>query len=262
MSHRPVASIWKNSISTLIESFDHWWKELEAAIPDSGCDVFFRADDIGYPGRQFSEMITVFKKNEVPLSLALVPAWVNESRISELLEVLGPDLGLWCMHQHGYRHINCAKEGKKFEFGPSRDKAVIAAELTRGREKLGRLLGRNFCPFFTPPWNRCSSEAMHCLADLGFVAISRSINVAPCPLDNLPDLPINVDLHTIKKNSPEAGVRELQRQFMDAVKTDYAGLMLHHQRMNGTAVLFLDYLLAKIKRTPGFKIRDMRMMLS
>lgn len=262
MSYRTVASIWKNPISTLVDSFDQWWSKLVPVIPNSGCDVFFRADDIGYPGRQFSDMISVFKKHEVPLSLAVVPAWVNESRINELLETLGPDLSLWCMHQHGYRHRNCEKEGKKYEFGPSRDKKVISKELTKGRKKLDHLLGDNFCPYFTPPWNRCTSEAMHCLADLGFIAISRSINVTPCPLDNLPDLPINIDLHTLKEKTPANGIQRLQTQIETAVTTDYAGFMLHHQRMNQTSLLFLDYLLGKIKDTPSFKIKDIREMLS
>ncbi|CCO24702.1 polysaccharide deacetylase family protein [Maridesulfovibrio hydrothermalis] len=262
MSYRPVSSIWKNNISTLIESFDKWWNNLEKIIPESGCDVFFRADDIGYPGRQFSEMIEVFKSNETPLSLAVVPAWINEKRTKSLIDTLGPDLQLWCLHQHGYRHINCEKKGKKYEFGPSRDKEKIAAELTRGQQKLSRLLGKNFCPFFTPPWNRCTSEAMSCLADLGFIAISRSINVSPCPLDNLPDLPINIDLHTIKEKNPASGIAILKTQIENAVKNDYAGFMLHHQRMNKTSLLFLDFLLKKIRSTPGFRINDIREMLS
>ncbi len=262
MSHRPVASIWKNNISILQESFDNWWTKLESFIPENGCEVFFRADDIGYPGRQFTDMVNVFKKHETPLSLAVVPAWVNEKRIETILNDIGPDLNLWCLHQHGYRHINCEKEGKKFEFGPSREKSKISEELTRGQQKLSKLLGDNFCPFFTPPWNRCTSESMHCLADLGFVAISRSINVSPCPLDNLPDLPINIDLHTVKEKNPAQGIKILQGQIEDAVKSDYAGFMLHHQRMNKTSLLFLDYLLGKINHTPKLKVKDIREMLS
>ena len=262
MSYRPVASIWKNNISALISSFDFWWDHLEKIIPEEGCEVFFRADDIGYPGYQFSEMIRVFKKHEVPLSLAVVPAWVNESHIASLVETLKPELNLWCLHQHGYRHINCEKEGKKFEFGPSRDKRKVETELKKGQQKLKTLLGENFCPFFTPPWNRCTSETMNSLSDLGFVAISRSINVSPCPLDNLPDLPINIDLHTVKEKSPKSGIQILQSQIENAVQTDYAGFMLHHQRMNKTSFLFLDYLLGKIKSTPSFQIKDIRDMLS
>lgn len=103
---------------------------------------------------------------------------------------------------------------------------------------------------------------MHCLADLGFVAISRSINVSPCPLDNLPDLPINIDLHTVKEKKPAQGIKILQGQIEDAVKSDYAGFMLHHQRMNKTSLLFLDYLLGKINHTPKLKVKDIREMLS
>lgn len=112
MPYRPVATIWKNNISNLIQSFELWWESMESAIPDNGCDVFFRADDIGYPGLQFSDMISIFKKHSVPLALAVVPAWINEKRVNDLLRELGPNLDLWCLHQHGYRHVNHKTEKK------------------------------------------------------------------------------------------------------------------------------------------------------
>ncbi|MBI9110359.1 polysaccharide deacetylase family protein [Maridesulfovibrio ferrireducens] len=261
MSYRPISSIWKNDISELIESFESWWIKLEQLIPKKGCDIFFRADDIGYPGKQFSTMVDVFKKNKVPLALAVVPAWVNQDRIQMLFETLGPDMSLWCMHQHGYKHMNKEKSGKKFEFGPSRDRNKMTAELTKGKQKLDKLLGSSMCPIFTPPWNRCSTETMACLIELGFIAISRCINVSPYPLKGLPDLPINIDLHTIKEKDPKVGIKILMNQIEHAVQSDYAGFMLHHQRMNKTSVKFLDFLLAKIAETPSLRIQDIRDIL-
>ncbi|OEU65281.1 MAG: DUF2334 domain-containing protein [Desulfovibrio sp. S3730MH75] len=261
MSYRPISSIWKNNISDLIETFEIWWEKLSELIPEEGCDVFFRADDIGYPGKQFSAMIEVFQKNKVPLALAVVPTWVNQTRVQQLHETLGPDMSLWCLHQHGYKHTNQEKVGKKYEFGPSRDNKKVLAELTKGKLKLNKLLGNDMCPIFTPPWNRCTEETMTTLIELGFIAISRSINVAPFPLKGLPDLPINIDLHTIKEKNPKAGILNLMKQIENAVQSDYAGFMLHHQRMNKTAVRFLDFLLARIAETPSLRIQDMRDML-
>ncbi|WP_321404090.1 polysaccharide deacetylase family protein [Maridesulfovibrio sp.] len=261
MPGRPVSAIWKNNISTLTENFDLWWSNLEKHIPQEGCDVFFRADDIGYPGKQFSAMISAFKKNRTPLALAVVPAWFNENHRDLLFKELGPDLDLWSLHQHGYRHMNHEKQGKKFEFGPSREAHVIHGELERGKTKLNRLLGKHFCPLFTPPWNRCSAETMKCLVELGFNAISRSTNVSPQPPENLPDIPVNIDLHTIKESSPQKGMKTLQKLIIEAVESGHAGFMLHHQRMNKTSQLFLHYLLGKINNTPGLRIKDIRNML-
>ncbi|WP_421901698.1 polysaccharide deacetylase family protein [Maridesulfovibrio sp.] len=261
MPSRPVSAIWKNNISTLTESFDLWWDDFSRSIPQDGCDVFFRADDIGYPGRQFSAMIEILKEHNTPLAQAIAPAWLNEQRRDALLEELGPDLKLWCLHQHGYRHINHERTGKKFEFGPSREKNVIAAELGRGKGKLTKLLGAHFSPIFTPPWNRCSAVTMDCLVELGFKAISRSTNVSPQPPQELPDIPVNIDLHTMKNPSSEQGIKTLQSLMEDAVKSGIAGFMLHHQRMNKTSQLFLHYLLAKINSTPGLRVKDIRDML-
>ena len=261
MSYRPISSIWKNNISDLVDEFESWWEELEMLIPENGCDVFFRADDIGYPGKQFSMMIDIFKKNKVPLALAIVPTWLNQDRVQKIFEKLGPDLSLWCMHQHGYRHTNREKSGKKFEFGPSRDYDKLTAEITKGKQKLNKLLGNNMCPIFTPPWNRCTSETMTCLVELGFIAISRCINVSPYPVEGLPDLPINIDLHTIKEEDPKLGIKSLMNQIEHAVQSDYAGFMLHHQRMNKTSIKFLDFLLARIAETPKLRIQDIRDIL-
>ncbi|ACS79823.1 polysaccharide deacetylase family protein [Maridesulfovibrio salexigens] len=261
MSCRPVSAIWKNNLSTLTESFDLWWDDFIANIPHNGCDVFFRADDIGYPGKQFSAMINIFKEHKTPLALAVAPSWLNEQRRDILLEELGPDLNLWALHQHGYRHMNHEQTGKKFEFGPSRDKKVITGELGRGKAKLSKMLGDNFSPIFTPPWNRCSADTMESLVELGFSAISRSTNVYPNPPQKLPDIPVNVDLHTIKESSPEQGIKTLQSLMEEAVKSGCAGFMLHHQRMNKTSQLFLHYLLGKINITPGLRVKDIRELL-
>ncbi|NDV23496.1 polysaccharide deacetylase family protein [Desulfovibrio sp. JC022] len=261
MPARPVSAIWKNKISTLTESFDLWWDDFSKIIPQDGCDVFFRADDIGYPGKQFSAMIDAFQKNNTPLALAVVPAWLNEQRRDMLLEKLGPDLNLWCLHQHGYRHMNNEQQGKKFEFGSSRKKAIVTGELGRGKEKLRNLLGQHFCPIFTPPWNRCSAETMQSLVELGFNGISRSTNVSPQPPQDLPDIPVNIDLHTIKESSPAKGIKILQSQIEEAVQSGNAGFMLHHQRMNKTSQIFLHYLLDKISNTPGLRVKDIQDMI-
>jgi hypothetical protein len=95
--------------------------------------VFFRADDIALAGRQFADMLAVFARHEVPLALAVVPAWMTSLRWKTMKQMTTGDAKLWCWHQHGWRHQNHEPCGKKQEFGPARAAEDIRKDLDRGR---------------------------------------------------------------------------------------------------------------------------------
>ena len=82
--------------------------------------LFFRADDVAVPGRQFSRMMDLFSTHGVPLSLAVVPAMLTRKRWQYLKGFEKKNPSRWCWHQHGWRHVNHATEGKKQEFGDGR----------------------------------------------------------------------------------------------------------------------------------------------
>jgi hypothetical protein len=221
---------------------------------DRGCQyaihrpkVFFRADDIGVPSRRFQELIECFQKHKLPLCLATVPAWLNEIRLKELRRLTVANSSQWCWHQHGRVHRNFEKSGKKQEFGPARSKSDIHASLSTGRERLEKLLDKDFQPFFTPPWNRCSSDTLQALADMGFKAVSRSKGALPETVPNLPDYQVNVDLHTRKEASPHLALENLLAEFEQGLGSGLCGIMIHHQRMNKSALEVLDLILGIIK---------------
>ena len=149
--------------------------------------VFFRADDIGIPSRQFRQLIECFQKHRLPLCLATVPTWLTEQRLQELRGLTGANSRQWCWHQHGRVHRNFEQSGKKQEFGPSRPKKEIQVSLIKGRERLEQVLGDDFLPVFTPPWNRCSEDTLQSLVHLNFKAVSRSKGALPKTLSRLPD---------------------------------------------------------------------------
>lgn len=220
---------------------------------DRGCQrsrtrplVFFRADDIGIPSHRFQQLIGCFQKHKLPLCLATVPAWLTETRLKELRRLTGVVSSQWCWHQHGRIHRNFEKTGKKQEFGPARSKSDIHTSLTKGKERLGHLLERDFHPVFTPPWNRCNSDTLQALADLGFKAISRSKGARPETIDQLPDYQVNVDLHTRKEMQPHLALENLLTEIELGLATGLCGIMIHHQRMNRSALELLDILLGLI----------------
>ncbi|MCP4116083.1 MAG: polysaccharide deacetylase [Desulfobacteraceae bacterium] len=214
---------------------------------------FFRADDIGVPGRNFARMMELFLQYRLPLCLAVVPTWLTRQRWEALVPFANRGGGLFCWHQHGWRHVNHEVKGKKQEFGPARPVSDIRNDLAKGRQRLEAILSHRFAPFFTPPWNRCTLETMAALVSLGFEGISRSAGNAPEPPAGLREISVHVDLHTRKEPSPGLGWQALFDELSQGMESGVCGIMLHHMRMNDAAFLFLEFLLRQIAAQKGIE---------
>ncbi len=212
--------------------------------------IFFRADDIGVPGKQFTKLIHLFREHKLPLCLAVVPTWLTADRLSKLQQDTGTASSQWCWHQHGWLHRNYETVGKKQEFGPARSGKIQVADLKKGKERLQKIMGSNFSPFFTPPWNRCSKNTLEGLQELQFQAVSRSENAKPLAPAGLPDIQVNIDLHTRKEANPKKCLQDLLTEISQGIANGTGGIMIHHQRMNQAAFDFLDLLLHTIRADP------------
>lgn len=224
---------------------------LLSDAPD-GTRIFFRADDVAVPGNNCRRMFDVFRRHRVPLHLAVTPAWLTPPRWSVLREWAGDD-DLWCWHQHGWRHKNHQSNGKKSEFGDERTRDEKRQDIIKGRDRLRSIMGRDFHPVFTPPWNRFDAETGEVLLELGYRAVSRSQGEkkrVPLP-KRVRGIPVNVDLHTRSEPEPEDGLAALLEEFMAAVHYGRIGVMLHHQRMNDQAFAFLDQCLGAVAASPS-----------
>jgi peptidoglycan/xylan/chitin deacetylase (PgdA/CDA1 family) len=219
--------------------------------------IFFRADDIGVPGTQFERLAALFKRHKAPLSLAVTPAWLTSTRWSALLKTCRDTPSLWCWHQHGWRHKNHEKQLKKQEFGPSRTITDIENDLNKGRDRLATIMKRRFYPMFTPPWNRCSDVTLELLVRLGYHAVSRSQKAKPVTPATLPDIAVNVDLHTRRESRAKDGWKNLFDELGAALSDRFCGIMIHHRRMNETAFDFLNLLLEQLMQTDRCRIVGM-----
>ena len=211
--------------------------------------IFFRADDVGRIDSNFIPMMELFAEYNMPLCPALVPEWLDADNWQRIISLAQKE-NLFCWHQHGFNHVNHESVGKKCEFGESRSIEAIRNDILAGKMKLEQLLADSFLPVFTPPWNRCSAAAMQIVQELNFSALSRSTNVQPLPPAGLPDIAINIDLHTRRETDPEQGIANLLAECRAALQTGCMGFMLHHQRMNTTAFLFLRHLFQAINSEP------------
>ena len=206
--------------------------------------LFFRADDIGVPGKNFERLMGLFARTRTPLALAVVPAWLTPDRWRALRTLGRGAEDLWCWHQHGWSHASHAVSGKKHEFGGDREPRRIEDDLDRGWTRLRRLMGDAFFPGFTPPWNRCGKAALDAMIEKGFRFVSRSAGADPAAPAGLADIPVNVDLHTRKEAHPAAGWNHLLSEIQRGIASGRCGVMIHHQRMNGAAFAFLEMLIA------------------
>ncbi len=255
---RSSSAVWK-------EKPEGWLSDLETAVRRGRAGegrpaIFFRADDIGAGGKPFEALCRLFRHHGIPLGMAVVPAWLNDGRCDRLFETAGLDEPLWGWHQHGWRHVNWQRLGKKSEFGEQRPIDRQTRDIAQGRDKMRKTFGDRFLPIFTPPWDRISSTTLMVLQQLEFKAVSmenrlpRSTNHRPA----LKHLKIHLDLHTRKDGDPIADYQSLMGEIAGLMtKRDPAGIVIHHQHMTLFAFEFLHEFLSLLKegmraRFPGF----------
>ena len=258
---RQCASVWQAPPTRWVELLV---EALESGIGAHTPQVFFRADDIGAGGRAFETLCALFRFHEVPLNLAVVPAWLSEVRRDQLFRAAPLDEPLWSWHQHGWRHVNWQRTGKKCEFGEQRPYEKQWRDISQGQQKMRDIFGSYFVPVFTPPWNRLSFLTLRILQDLQFKGVSLW---GPFPRGHKPpialkNLRIQIDLHTRKAAEGEADYRALLEELKTFLaKRDPVGVMIHHQRMNLLAFQFLHELLSLLKNRFGAQFLSFRTML-
>jgi len=259
---RRCAEIWRRPAADWSARLQ---ETIERHLNHPAPTVFFRADDIGAGGRAFQALSLVFQHHRVPLAPAVVPAWLSSARISQLLAEAPPAEALWGWHQHGWRHVNWQRSGKKSEFGGHRDCEQQRQDIRKGRNKLLEVFGDQLAPVFTPPWNRLSPATLKVLNELGFAAVSLADPLDGAQRSNrdLRNLRVQIDLHTRKGLDPEADFRALLRELDQRLSgREPVGIMLHHQRMTFFAFEFLDTLLDLLKNRLGAKLPGLAQILA
>jgi len=226
--------------------------------------IFFRADDIGAGGRAFNALCEVFRSHQVPLGMAVVPAWLSDVRARQLFEAAPREEPLWAWHQHGWRHVNWERAGKKSEFGDQRPIEKQWRDIHQGQLKMREIFGEQLVNVFTPPWNRLSAATLRIIQDLGFdgVSIGKFLPRGLRSSYTFKNLRVNLDLHTRKGKDPEKDFHDVLEELATLLgKKEPLGVMLHHQKMNYFAFEFLDELLSQLRNLPGIQFSSFREIL-
>lgn len=250
----PPVKNWKQELADALH------QGMESHVPK----FYFRADDIGAGGRPFEALCALFREHGIPLAMAVVPAWLSDSRCEQLFRVAPLDEPLWNWHQHGWRHVDWQRTGTKSEFGDGRPYEKQFRDISQGQKKMNSIFGEHLLHVFSPPWNRLCPTTIKVIQALQFKGISM---MGPFPRgvktgNDLKNLRIQVNLHSRKGRDGEGDFRLLCHELTSWTgRREPVGIMLHHQRMNDFAFQFLHELLHLLKHQVGARFLSFREIL-
>ncbi|MDM8535735.1 hypothetical protein QUF70_03185 [Desulfobacterales bacterium HSG17] len=250
-----ISPIWQSLPDNIEQKFENCIaKALTERVNNKIAVLLFRADGVGVPGKNFSRLMELFMKYNTPLSLAVVPGWLYESRWNVIKKLI-PDKkkSLFCWHQHGWRHVNNGENGARYEFGSNRFLSDIIDDLESGWLRLESVLGRDFYPAFIPPWNTCDDATIQLIREMKYNCISRFQGIKPLTPKGLADFPVNVDLHTRDEQNQSIDWGKLYVELKYTISHSYCAIMIHHQNMNDNAFEFLEILLKIIGKKKNIK---------
>ena len=210
--------------------------------------LFLRDDDINEDEETLRELLDVSLARGVGINLEVIPGTLTDAcaRLIADHKRFTPDLVQ--LDQHGWLHTNHELAGRKCEFGPSRSYAQQYDDIARGKALLESTLPELISPVFTPPWNRCTTDTLRVLDELGFTTFSGLRGSIPVTGYRVQEISVTLDLYQWKGGAmlkePALIIADLIRQIQAGAPI---GLLLHHKVMDRRAFAFLDRLLATLR---------------
>jgi O6-methylguanine-DNA--protein-cysteine methyltransferase len=214
--------------------------------------IFFRNDDVDEDEASLRRLLRLFLEQNTPINLGVIPGRLTAACAELLAESVGAAPAFFELNQHGWRHQNHEREGRKCEFGASRTYAEQLADITLGQERMTEAFGRNWFPVFIPPWNRCTEETLRAIDHLGFRALSAKQGRSVVTGYRFEEISITLDIYRwnggARMKSPEEIAGELIPQFS---RQQPIGVVLHHKVMDDQAFFFLGLLLDTLAAHPA-----------
>jgi peptidoglycan/xylan/chitin deacetylase (PgdA/CDA1 family) len=233
------------------------WREALAQLEQSGrqLNVFFRDDDIDEDEATLHSLLDAFAENAAPLCLAVIPAKLKHETVKRLH---AQPAELVELHQHGWQHVNHETEGRKCEFGVSRNFEQQLNDIARGQARMDEAFGARWMRAFTPPWNRCTDATREALHALGFAVLSQDGGHTRATGYQFREISISIDLHRWKgepaMKSPESFLAEAAGQIAER---DTLGVLMHHKVMDATAFAFVREWVATLRECTSVRFHTL-----
>jgi hypothetical protein len=237
------------------------WLEPLSTVLDGACapvEFFARDDDAGWDDGRLFALMDVFERHRLPLDLAVIPQAIGPELARSLLSRGAGCAGRLGMHQHGLGHRNHEPDGRKCEFGASRDRDAQRRDLIEGRELLEARLPGQVQAVFTPPWNRCTEVTAEVLVELGFTVLSQHVSEPQVGVPGLAEVPVSVDWSYARRDGQRLTPAALGRLAAQrATLGGPVGLNLHHAVMDQAEFARLDELCGLLAQHPAARCRSL-----
>jgi hypothetical protein len=224
--------------------------------------LFFRDDDVDEDETTLRRLLKLFMERNTPINLGVIPGRLTAACVELLAESAGAAPAMLELNQHGWRHLNHEREGRKCEFGPSRTYAEQLDDIAHGQARMTEEFGPNWFPVFIPPWNRCTEETRRALDQLGFRALSAKQGSSVVTGYRFEEISITLDLYRwndgARLKSPEEVVGDLIAQLS---RLQTIGVALHHKVMDEQAFSFLGSLLDTLASHPAVSFHTFQSLL-
>ena len=245
---------FKNELKSFLKTCEEKGKEI---------NIFLRDDDIDVDEETLRHLLDISLSRSVPINLEIIPGKLTEAAIRLLKDHKRFFPELFEFHQHGWMHLNHEEQGRKCEFGISRNFDQQFADIQKGKDLLEEIFGERFYPSFTPPWNRCTKDTFNALDQLGFQVLSKDSGNQQISDYNFQEISITLNLYESRKNggglkSPETLIRQLITQIDEDVRV---GILLHHKVMDENAFHFLELLLTELCSSSSVKFHTIRTLM-
>jgi hypothetical protein len=229
-------------------------------------NIFIRDDDAGWAEPELFQLLKLCEQLSVPIDLAAIPTAMTPllaCRLRAFISDSTIDIGI---HQLGYSHVNHEHDGRKYEFGPSRNAEQQFFDIRRGQIDLQFYLGDLLDPFFTPTWNRCTGDTVEALGSLGITTLSRDTTAKNQLPRQLQELPVNFDWLK-EKNGVRLPKTALAEMFVDQLfiaghsQRKSVGILLHHEHMDNDDMEDFSSLVNCLKQSPSIQFASMSSLL-
>ena len=246
----------RETMEPLMRSLD----ALQAA--GRSVNIFFRDDDVDWNEGALRQLLSTFIRTHAPVNLEIIPARLSRFAIRHLRARQRDYPGLFELNQHGWRHVNHEREGRKCEFGASRCFEQQLEDIANGQMLMNDAFDEAWSPVFTPPWNRCTEATFRALDQLGFAALSKDRGKQAIAEYKFREISITLDLYRWKgepaMKSPEQIVSELISQMNEL---DTIGIMLHHKVMDAAAFSLLEQVIEALRHSPSVRFHTFQSLL-
>ena len=238
------------------------WQALDDELhawADAGrrAGLWWRDDDAAEDTPALRQLLDLAGGDAPPLVIAVIPATISAAAAERISAGAGP---LGRVVQHGYAHINHARDNeKKIELGGGQPAQECAAQLESGLALLSDRFGERFLPVLVPPWNRIEPALIPRLPELGFSALS-TYGARDVTETGLRRINCHVDILNWRGAAAFVGEAEALKLACDHLSArrrgladgdEPTGLLSHHLQQDKAAWHFLAEFFGRTAAHPG-----------